>query len=61
MHMEVYMQPINLNVPIYGNCDNFNCCFPRIKPRKSKSQDEKIKDVAVDSLKETEAVKAKVV
>ena len=44
------MNPINLtlDVPITGNCDNLNCCFPSIPKRKSKKnkQDEKIHEIA---------------
>lgn len=53
------MNPINLNMPITGNCDNFNCCFPsrsKHKNRKHK-QDTKVQDVAKVSLEKKEAEK----
>lgn len=49
------MNPINLtlDMPISGNCDNFNCCFPKRHSAKRKSQEKKVQDVASKTLEQS--------
>lgn len=50
------MNPINLtlDMPISGNCDNFNCCFPKRHSKKNKTREElKTQDVATKTFEQS--------
>lgn len=52
------MNPINLSLdmPISGNCDNFNCCLPKRHSKKNKTRKElKVQDIATKTFEKTES------
>jgi hypothetical protein len=42
------MQPINLTIPVTGNCDNLTCCIPSRKFKRKSRKEQKVQDVAIE-------------